>query len=49
MMAEAKLAPNLPNWIVEHANRYLASGGTDGDTYKMTLPGRGRSRRQRYC
>jgi len=26
-MAEAKLAPNLPDWMVEHANRYLASGG----------------------
>jgi hypothetical protein len=22
-MAEAKLAPNLPDWMVEHANRYL--------------------------
>ena len=26
-MAEAKLAPSLPDWMVEHANRYLASGG----------------------
>ena len=24
-MAEAKLAPNLPDWMVEHANLYLAS------------------------
>jgi hypothetical protein len=24
-MTEAKLAPNLPDWMVEHANRYLAS------------------------
>src|SRR5678815_1179020 len=39
-MAEAKLAPNLPDWMVEHANRYLASGGTDGHMYKMTQPGR---------
>ena len=39
-MAEAKLAPNLPGWMVEHANRYLASGGTDGHHYKMTQPGR---------
>jgi proline iminopeptidase len=38
-MAEAKLAPNLPDWMVEHANRYLASGGTDGHMYKMTRPG----------
>jgi hypothetical protein len=29
-MAEAKLAPNLPDWMVGHANRYLSSGGTDG-------------------
>jgi deazaflavin-dependent oxidoreductase (nitroreductase family) len=37
-MAEAKLAPNLPDWMVEHANRYLASGGTDGHIYKITVP-----------
>jgi deazaflavin-dependent oxidoreductase (nitroreductase family) len=41
MMAEAKLAPNLPDWMVEHANRYLASGGTDGHMYKVTVPQRG--------
>src|ERR1700728_3195548 len=41
MMAEAKLAPNLPNWMVEHANRYIASGGTDGHMYKINVPGRG--------
>ena len=40
-MAEAKLAPNLPGWMVEHANRYLASGGTDGHMYKTTVPQRG--------
>src|ERR1700674_5495612 len=39
-MTEAKLAPNLPGWMVEHANRYLSSGGTDGHLYKMTQPGR---------
>src|SRR6267142_4003260 len=39
-MTEAKLAPNLPGWMVEHANRYLSSGGTDGHMYKMTQPGR---------
>jgi deazaflavin-dependent oxidoreductase (nitroreductase family) len=41
MMTEAKLAPNLPDWMVEHANRYIASGGTDGHIYKRTVPGRG--------
>jgi deazaflavin-dependent oxidoreductase (nitroreductase family) len=39
-MARAKLAPNLPDWMVEHANRYLSSGGTDGHIYRMTQPGR---------
>jgi proline iminopeptidase len=39
-MPDAKLAPNLPDWMVEHANRYLASGGKDGHIYKMTQPGR---------
>jgi proline iminopeptidase len=38
-MTEAKLVPGLPDWIVEHANRYLASGGTDGHMYKVTAPG----------
>jgi deazaflavin-dependent oxidoreductase (nitroreductase family) len=39
-MPDAKLAPNLPQWMVDHANRYIASGGTDGHLYKMTQPGR---------
>jgi hypothetical protein len=39
-MTDAKLAPNLPGWMVEHANRYLSSGGTEGHMYKMTQPGR---------
>jgi deazaflavin-dependent oxidoreductase (nitroreductase family) len=39
-MTDAKLAPNLPQWMVEHANRYLASGGSEGHLYKMTQPGR---------
>jgi deazaflavin-dependent oxidoreductase (nitroreductase family) len=38
-MPEAKLAPNLPDWMVQHANRYISSGGTDGHMYKMTPPG----------
>ena len=40
-MAEAKLAPNLPDWMVKHANRYLSSGGTEGHMYKINVPGRG--------
>ena len=46
-MAEAKLAPNLPDWMVKHANRYLGSGGTDGHMYKTTVPGRGEMRCRR--
>ena len=38
-MTDARLAPNLPGWMVEHANRYLSSGGTDGHMYKVTPPG----------
>ncbi len=39
-MKEAKLAPNLPDWMQEHATRYLSSGGTDGHMYKASLPDR---------
>ena len=38
-MTDAKLAPNLPGWMLEHTNRYLSSGGTDGHMYKVTPPG----------
>ena len=38
-MTDAKLAPNLPGWMVEHSNRYLSSGGTDGHMFKVTPPG----------
>ena len=38
-MAEAKLAPNLQGWQVDHTNRYISSGGTDGHMYKVTPPG----------
>ena len=38
-MSEAKLAPNLPGWMLDHANHYLSSGGTDGHMYKVTPPG----------
>jgi proline iminopeptidase len=39
-MNDAKLAPNLPDWMVEHAQRYISSGGSDGHLYKITQPGR---------
>ncbi|HVZ08930.1 nitroreductase family deazaflavin-dependent oxidoreductase [Rhodopila sp.] len=40
-MAEAKLAPNLPQWMIDHANRYISSGGTDGHMYSANPPGYG--------
>jgi proline iminopeptidase len=40
-MAQAKLAPNLPQWMIDHANRYLSSAGTDGHMYKANPPGYG--------
>ena len=39
-MSDARLAPNLPDWMVEHAKRYIASGGTDGHMYRINQAGR---------
>jgi deazaflavin-dependent oxidoreductase (nitroreductase family) len=39
-MTEAKLAPNLPGWMLEHTNLYLSSGGKEGHMYTVTPPGR---------
>ena len=38
-MTEAKLAPNLPQWMKDHTERYLSSGGTDGHMYTISRPG----------
>ena len=38
-MAEAKLAPKLPQWMIDHANRYISSGGSEGHIYTVTPPG----------
>jgi deazaflavin-dependent oxidoreductase (nitroreductase family) len=40
-MTEAKLAPNMPEWMVKHVDLYLASGGKEGHMYKIDVPGRG--------
>ena len=37
-MADAKLAPNMPQWMIDHTNRYLSSGGTDGHMYTASFP-----------
>lgn len=40
-MTDAKLAPNLPEWMVSHTRRYLESGGTDGHLYHIAPAGYG--------
>ena len=39
-MTEAKLAPNLPKWMVDHTNLYLSSGGKEGHMYTASFPGK---------
>lgn len=39
-MSDARLAPNLPDWMVEHAKRYIESGGKDGHMYRISQAGR---------
>jgi len=34
-MVEAKLPSNLPQWMKDHTDRYLKSGGTDGHMYAV--------------
>lgn len=38
-MPDAVPAPNLPQWMQDHINAYLASGGTEGHMYIPTWPG----------
>ena len=38
-MTEATLAPNLPEWMREHTERYISSGGTDGHMYTINRAG----------
>jgi deazaflavin-dependent oxidoreductase (nitroreductase family) len=35
-MTEAKLAPKMPQWMIDHVHRYQSSKGTDGHMY--TIP-----------
>ena len=37
-MSEAKLAPNMPKWMVDHVDKYLSSGGKEGHLYTISLP-----------
>jgi proline iminopeptidase len=38
-MTDARLAPNLPQWMKDHTENYLASGGTEGHMYTISRPG----------
>jgi deazaflavin-dependent oxidoreductase (nitroreductase family) len=38
-MPEASLAPNLPQWMKDHTDLYLSSGGTEGHIYTISRPG----------
>ena len=37
-MTEAKLAPSMPKWMVDHVDLYLKSGGTEGHMYTINMP-----------
>lgn len=37
-MSQAKLAPKMPQWMVDHTNMYLSSGGKEGHMYTTALP-----------
>jgi proline iminopeptidase len=37
-MTEAKMPDNLPQWMKDHVDRYLKSGGTDGHMYTTNFP-----------
>lgn len=37
-MSEPKLAPNMPQWMIDHCNQYLSSGGTEGHMYTIKSP-----------
>ena len=41
-MIEAKIAPNLPQWMLDHTKRYLSSGGKDGHMYEVEVPNVGK-------
>ena len=38
-MIEAKVPEGLPQWMSEHVDRYLKSGGKDGHMYTVKPPG----------
>ena len=39
-MIDAKMPEGLPQWMKDHVDRYIKSGGKDGHMYTLTVPGR---------
>ena len=37
-MTDAKMPDKLPQWMKDHVDRYLKSGGTDGHMYTTNFP-----------
>ena len=37
-MIDAKVPQTLPKWMLDHVDRYLKSGGTDGHMYTTNFP-----------
>jgi F420H(2)-dependent quinone reductase len=37
-MTDVKLAPNLPQWMKDHVDVYLSSGGKEGHMYTIDRP-----------
>jgi proline iminopeptidase len=37
-MSETKLAPKMPQWMRDHVDQYLSSGGTEGHMYTIKSP-----------
>ena len=39
-MIDAKVPAGLPQWMTDHIDTYLKSGGKEGHMYTLTVPGR---------
>ena len=39
-MIDAKVPAGLPQWMLDHIDNYIKSGGKEGHMYKLNFPGR---------
>ena len=39
-MIDAKIPAGLPQWMLDHIDNYIKSGGKEGHMYKLNFPGR---------